>query len=70
MVMLLHLSSFIINKSCRLNGKFCCRFVNSVVYYALTLSAHSFGSSIYVSTALTGLVELPAYALTGLVIDR
>ena len=47
-----------------------CRFVNSVVYYALTLSSPSFGSNIYMSTFLSGLVELPAYVLTGLVIDR
>jgi len=44
-------------------------FVNSAVYYGLTLASDKLGSSIYVSTMLSGLVELPAYLITALLID-
>ncbi|CAG7731349.1 unnamed protein product [Allacma fusca] len=45
-------------------------FTNSVVYYALTLSAHQLGGNIYVSTCLSGLVEVPAYMITTIVIEK
>jgi hypothetical protein len=44
-------------------------FVNSAVYYGLTLASDGLGSNIYVSTMLSGLVELPAYFITALLID-
>lgn len=44
-------------------------FVNSVVYYGLTLASDKLGSNIYVSTMLSGIVELPAYFITALLID-
>ena len=37
--------------------------MNSLTYYALTLAAGSSYDNLYLGTALSGLVELPAYAL-------
>ena len=37
-----------------------CRFVVGGSYYGLTLAAGHMGTSIYLGTALSGLVELPA----------
>lgn len=45
-------------------------FVNSAVYYGLTLASDKLGSNIYISTMLSGIVELPAYLITALLIDR
>lgn len=45
-------------------------FVNSAVYYGLTLAASDLGSNVYLSTALNGLVELPSNFIVLLVIDR
>jgi hypothetical protein len=45
------------------------RFVNSVVYYGLTLAVNSLGYNIYLDTALLGLVEIPAYVVAALLID-
>jgi hypothetical protein len=44
-------------------------FVNSAVYYGLTLASDKLGSNIYVSTMLSGVVELPAYFITAILID-
>ncbi|PIK43918.1 putative organic cation transporter protein-like [Apostichopus japonicus] len=40
-------------------------FVHTMVYYGLALSAADFGVNIYLSFFLAGLVELPAYTITG-----
>ena len=45
------------------------RFVNSVVYYGLTLAVDKLGWNIYVDTALLGFVEIPAYIVTAILID-
>ncbi|XP_064650765.1 solute carrier family 22 member 15-like [Lineus longissimus] len=45
-------------------------FVNSAVYYGLTMSAGSLGSSMYISVALSGAVEWPAYLLTIVLLSR
>jgi len=44
-------------------------FVNSMVYYGLTLASQNLGSSVYISTVLSGVVELPAYVVTTILID-
>jgi len=41
-------------------------FVNSAAYYGLTLGAGSLGGGLYVATALSGLVEIPALVLTNI----
>ena len=46
------------------------RFVNSAVYYALTLAASDLGGNVYLSTALNGLVEIPACLAAIFIIDR
>lgn len=45
-------------------------FVNSLVYYGMTLASGRLGSSIYLSTALSGLIEIPGYILTLLVLEK
>ncbi|XP_064652869.1 organic cation transporter protein-like isoform X2 [Lineus longissimus] len=45
-------------------------FVNSLVYYGLSLSAGSLGGSIYFNTFLSGAVELPAYVVLIFTMDR
>ena len=37
-------------------------FVNSMVYYGLSLNVGSLGGSIYLNNFLSGLVEMPSYA--------
>ncbi|XP_064652461.1 organic cation transporter protein-like isoform X2 [Lineus longissimus] len=44
--------------------------VNSLVYYGLSFSSGSFGDNIYLNIFLGGLVELPAYVVTMLLLDR
>lgn len=38
--------------------------VNGITYYALTMAASSLGGDLYLSTALSGLVEVPGYLLS------
>lgn len=45
-------------------------FVNGATYYALTIAASDLGGNIYVSTALNGLVEIPAGFIAMCIIDR
>ncbi|CAL4079383.1 unnamed protein product [Meganyctiphanes norvegica] len=45
-------------------------FVNSATYYGLTMAAGEIGSNVYTSTALSGLVEIPAYLLACSVVNR
>ncbi|XP_042237331.1 solute carrier family 22 member 15-like isoform X2 [Homarus americanus] len=45
-------------------------FVNSATYYGLTLAASNLGGDAYMSTALSGLVEIPACLVAVAVIDR
>lgn len=43
--------------------------VNGITYYALTMAASGLGGDLYVSTALSGLVELPGYLLSALLLS-
>ena len=46
------------------------RCVNCLVYYGLTLGAGNIGgSNIYLGVALSGLIEVPAYLLTYVLLD-
>ena len=54
----------------QLVNAFLCRFVNSAVYYGLTMSSGNLGSNIYISVFLSGLVEIPAYIAVFLLTDR
>ena len=45
-------------------------FVNSAVYYGLTMGAGSLGANLYVSIALSGAVEIPGYGLMYILQDR
>ncbi|ELU07976.1 hypothetical protein CAPTEDRAFT_127727 [Capitella teleta] len=45
-------------------------FVNCCVYYGLTIGAGNLGSDMYISVALSGLIEIPAYFATWLFLDR
>ncbi len=40
---------------------FFCRFVNSLVYYGLSLNTSNFGGNDYLNVFLSGAVEVPAY---------
>ncbi len=46
------------------------RFTNCLAYYALSLSAGSLGGNMYISFALSGLVELPSIFATYVLVDR
>eukprot|EP00057_Strongylocentrotus_purpuratus_P005121 XP_003730263.1 PREDICTED: solute carrier family 22 member 15-like [Strongylocentrotus purpuratus] len=48
----------------------CSWFTASMVYYGLTMNAGNLGSNVYISFALSGLVELPAYLFGFLVLNR
>ncbi|XP_042855678.1 solute carrier family 22 member 15-like isoform X2 [Penaeus japonicus] len=45
-------------------------FVNSCTYYGLTMAASNLGGDVYISTALSGLIEIPACITAASVIDR
>ncbi|XP_069985725.1 organic cation transporter protein isoform X4 [Penaeus vannamei] len=45
-------------------------FVNSCTYYGLTMAASNLGGDVYISTALSGLIEIPACITAAAVIDR
>lgn len=45
-------------------------FVNSACYYGLTMAASDIGSNVYISTTLSGLVEIPAYVVACSIINR
>ncbi|XP_069939350.1 solute carrier family 22 member 15-like isoform X2 [Cherax quadricarinatus] len=45
-------------------------FVNSATYYGLTIAASNLGGDAYVSTALSGLIEIPACVVAIGIIDR
>lgn len=40
------------------------RLVNGITYYALTMAASSLGGDLYLSTALSGLIEIPGYLIS------
>jgi hypothetical protein len=46
------------------------RLVNSLVYYGLSFNSGNFGANIYLNIFLAGVVELPAYLVTMVVLDR
>ncbi|XP_043244150.1 organic cation transporter protein-like [Amphibalanus amphitrite] len=45
-------------------------FVNNLCYYGLTAAAATMGSDRFSSVALSGLIELPAYVIVALVLNR
>ncbi|KAK4305397.1 hypothetical protein Pmani_022711 [Petrolisthes manimaculis] len=45
-------------------------FVNSATYYGLTMAASDLGGDVYMSTALNGLVEVPAGIIAISIIDK
>ncbi|CAD5111215.1 DgyrCDS547 [Dimorphilus gyrociliatus] len=45
-------------------------FVNSLVYYGLSMGSGNFSPNIYINEGLGGLIELPAYVLVYLLLDR
>ena len=47
-----------------------CRFVNSFVFYGLSLSATSVGGNDYVSFFISGAVEIPANLLCLFTVER
>lgn len=44
-------------------------FVNSLVYYGLSLGVKNLGGNIYVNFIFAGLIEIPSYAFTGVMIS-
>ncbi|XP_071495351.1 solute carrier family 22 member 15-like [Diadema antillarum] len=48
----------------------CSWFTSSLVYYGLTMNASNLGSNMYVSFALSGLVEIPAYVFGFFLLNR
>lgn len=44
--------------------------MNSGVYYGLTMSSGSLGASRYMSMALSGFVEIPAYVSTLFLVEK
>ncbi|KRT83083.1 membrane transporter, partial [Oryctes borbonicus] len=47
-----------------------CWFANSIAYYGLSLSAGKLNGNPYLILFLMGLVEIPSYTLTALIMDR
>ena len=47
-----------------------CRFTNCIVYYALALNAGTLGSGRYLPFVLFGLIEMPIYCITCVLINR
>ena len=48
------------SQDCMKNNSFCFRFVNSVVYYGLSLNTSNLGGSDYINFAIAGAIEFPA----------
>ncbi len=46
------------------------RFTNCMVYYALSMNAGSLGDNMYISFALSGLVELPSLVVAYIAVNR
>ncbi|XP_040068686.1 organic cation transporter protein isoform X1 [Ixodes scapularis] len=49
---------------------FCCWFVNSFTYYAMSLNTNDLGGNPYLNFAIAGAVEFPAYAISIVIIKR
>lgn len=47
-----------------------CRFTNCLAYYALSMSAGNLGGNMYVSFALSGLVEIPSITASYILLSR
>ncbi|KAH8022897.1 hypothetical protein HPB51_006255 [Rhipicephalus microplus] len=45
------------------------RLVNGITYYALTMAASSVGGDLYMSTALSGFIEIPGYLLSAVLLS-
>ncbi|XP_076034582.1 solute carrier family 22 member 15-like [Oratosquilla oratoria] len=44
--------------------------VNSITYYGLTMASKDIGSNVYTATALSGIIEIPAYVLGAFLIEK